>query len=71
MDTALRPAIPANSNAPEPLDAWRDHCLQMAYSTEALAQWCDDSEMMEVYLDLAARWKAKADRPQPGCSALP
>lgn len=66
MDTALRPAIAANSNAPEPQDAWREHCLQMAYSTEALAQWCDEAEMMGAYLDLAAKWKAKADGPQAG-----
>jgi len=65
MDSALRPATPANSNLePELQDAWRDHCLQMAYSTETLAHWCDDAEMMSAYLDLAALWKMKALGPQ-------
>lgn len=63
MDAALRPATPpANSNdAPELPDGWRDHCLQMAHSTEALAQWCEDAEMMHAYLQLAAKWKTKAE----------
>ncbi|HKR89186.1 MAG TPA: hypothetical protein VJS38_13525 [Phenylobacterium sp.] len=70
MDTALRPVTPANANEPpEPQAAWREHCLQMAYSTEALAHWCDEAEMMNAYLELAAKWKAKADRPQPSLSA--
>jgi hypothetical protein len=61
MDTALRPASPANTNvAPEASDPWREHCLQMAYSTEALAEWCDDAEMSRAYRDLAAKWKVRA-----------
>lgn len=44
----------------EPPDPWREHCLQMAYSTEALAEWCDDAEMTRAYRDLAAKWKTRA-----------
>lgn len=65
MDTAaLHPAPPANANdTPELQDSWRDHCLRMAHSTEALAKWCDEPEMLDAYLSLAAQWKAKAARP--------
>jgi hypothetical protein len=61
MNTALRPTQPANTNvAPEADDPWREHCLQMAYSTEAMADWCDDAEMSSAYLALAAKWKTRA-----------
>jgi hypothetical protein len=71
MDTALRAATPANSNVEsEPLDGWRDHCLQMAASTEALANWCEDAEMMNAYLDLARMWETKAAGQPAGRAAL-
>jgi hypothetical protein len=73
MDPAARAATPpANSNdAPQMQAAWRDHCLQMAHATEALAHWCDEAEMAAAYLRLAATWKARAAEPRTDRLALP
>jgi hypothetical protein len=70
MDSAAPHTAAANSNVePEADKAWRDHCLQMAPSTEALAHWCDDAGVMNAYLELARKWEAKAASPQTGSAA--
>jgi hypothetical protein len=40
---------------------WRADCLQRAHATYALAEACTDVEMIEGYLELAARWLALAE----------
>lgn len=37
------------------------HYLAMAHATYDLAEKCDDAEMLEAYLDLAAKWLRKAE----------
>lgn len=41
---------------------WNSHCRRMAEATYALADWCEDPEMMSLYVDLAARWLRLAER---------
>lgn len=43
--------------------SWCAHCLRMAEATHALADWCDDPEMIRGYIDLAARWIGLSDQP--------
>jgi hypothetical protein len=43
---------------------WRAHCLRMAEATHTLADWCDDLDMMESYVGLAARWLNMMEAPQ-------
>lgn len=50
----------------DPLEAarrrrWAAHCHGMAEATHALADWCDDPEMIRGYLELAARWIKMAE----------
>lgn len=35
---------------------WVAHCHRMAEASYALADWCEDPEMMADYIRLAARW---------------
>jgi hypothetical protein len=42
---------------------WSAHCHRMAEATYALADWCEDAEMLAAYLDLAARWIRMAEEP--------
>lgn len=42
---------------------WRSRCYGMAQATYALADLCEDPEMMQGYMDLAARWVLMADDP--------
>ena len=35
---------------------WRTHCLRMAEATHALADCCEDRQMIGAYIALAARW---------------
>lgn len=44
---------------------WEAHCLRMAEATHAIADWCEDPEMMGAYLELAARWLRMAEQPPP------
>lgn len=44
---------------------WTAHCHRMAEATQAVADWCEDREMMGAYLDLAARWINMASQPPP------
>jgi hypothetical protein len=41
----------------------------MAEATYALADWCEDTEMLAAYLDLAARWVRMAEEPPPRAGA--
>ena len=44
--------------------SWRAHCLRMAEATHALADECDEPEMIAGYVALAARWiNLSAQRP--------
>jgi hypothetical protein len=43
---------------------WRAHCHRMADATYALADRCEDPEMLRGYVELAARWIRMADDPQ-------
>lgn len=42
---------------------WSAHCHRMAEATRAIADWCDDPEMMNAYEALAARWTERAQTP--------
>jgi hypothetical protein len=42
---------------------WEAHCHRMAEATHAIADWCEDLDMMGAYLELAARWLRMADSP--------
>lgn len=42
---------------------WKSHCRRMAEATYALAEWCEDPDMISLYLDLAARWLRLAETP--------
>ena len=42
---------------------WKQHCHHMAEATHAIADWCDDPEMLGAYLSLAAKWLEAADKP--------
>lgn len=44
---------------------WREHCLRMAEATHAIADWCEEPEMMGAYLALGARWIRMADEDPP------
>jgi hypothetical protein len=46
-------------------DVWKTHCRHMAEATHALADWCDDVEMLRAYLELAAAWIRMGDGPPP------
>ena len=35
---------------------WVAHCHRMAEATYAIADWCEDAEMMGAYISLAAKW---------------
>ena len=45
---------------------WSAHCHRMAEATYALADWCEDLDMMEAYVQLAAKWVVMADGPPMG-----
>ena len=42
---------------------WRAHCQRMAEATYALADWCEDPDMMRLYIDLAGKWLVMAQAP--------
>ncbi|MDB5448728.1 MAG: hypothetical protein JWQ97_4045 [Phenylobacterium sp.] len=42
---------------------WSAHCHRMAEDTYALADWCEDLDMMEAYVELAAKWVIMAEGP--------
>jgi hypothetical protein len=44
---------------------WHAHCHRMAEATYAIADWCEDPDMMRAYLDLAAKWTRMAGRGAP------
>ena len=44
---------------------WTAHCHRMAEATYAIADWCEDAEMMAAYLELAAEWIRLAERTPP------
>ncbi len=44
---------------------WRAHCLQMAEARYALADDCDDLEMLRAYVDEAARWVKLSEEHPP------
>lgn len=44
---------------------WRAHCHRMAEATYAIADWCEDREMMDAYVKLAAKWVRMANEPPP------
>jgi len=52
---------------------WVLHCERMAEATHALADWCEDADMLATYLELAAKWMRMAAegspsgaKPEPG-----
>jgi hypothetical protein len=47
---------------------WCAHCLRMAEATHALADWCEDVEMMGAYVALAAKWINLSSAPPPRSS---
>ena len=47
---------------------WVAHCQRMAEATYAIADWCEDLEMMRAYLDLAAKWTRLAGRGSADCN---
>lgn len=51
-------------------EIWKAHCLHMAEATHAIADWCDDPEMLHGYLALAAKWLAAAERPPASGAAF-
>lgn len=46
-------------------DVWKAHCQHMAGATFAIADWCEDPEMLRDYLALAAKWISLSDGPPP------
>lgn len=44
---------------------WAAHCHRMAEATHAIADWCEDRQMMAAYLELAARWIRLAEHAPP------
>jgi hypothetical protein len=42
-------------------DGWRAHCHEMARAAHAIADRCEDSDMLAAYVALAARWLRLAD----------
>lgn len=49
------------------MSRWAAHCHRMAEATYAIADWCEDTEMMAAYLALAAQWvQIAAKGPPPG-----
>ena len=50
---------------------WCAHCLRMAEATHALADWCEDVEMMGAYVALAAKWINMSSGPAPRSTPLP
>ncbi len=44
---------------------WTAHCHRMADATQAIADWCEDVEMMRTYIELAAKWLNLAKQPPP------
>ena len=42
---------------------WAAHCHQMAEATYAVADWCEEPEMIRGYLALAAQWLRLAESP--------
>ena len=47
---------------------WVAHCHRMAEATYAIADWCEDAEMMGAYLALAAKWVKIASAGPPARS---
>jgi hypothetical protein len=45
--------------------SWRTHCLEMAEATHALADRCEDPQMIGGYIALAARWINLSAEPPP------
>jgi hypothetical protein len=43
-----------------------EHCLAMARATYAIADWCEDPDMLARYIDLAARWLRLAETTAAG-----
>ena len=41
--------------------SWVAHCNDMARATQAIADWCEDRDMLEAYVELAARWLRMAE----------
>lgn len=52
----------------ERMQRWTAHCHRMAEATYAIADWCEDTEMMGAYLALAARWLQIAAEGPPAAS---
>jgi hypothetical protein len=50
---------------------WCAHCLRMAEATHALADWCEDLEMMGAYVALAAKWINMSSELPPRSTPLP
>ena len=44
---------------------WVAHCHRMAEATYAIADWCEDAQMMGAYLALAAKWVQMAAEGPP------
>lgn len=44
---------------------WEAHCYRMAEATHAIADWCEDPDMMGAYLELAAKWIRLAEEGPP------
>ena len=40
-----------------------EHCHAMANATYAIADWCEDPDMLATYLELAAKWLRMAATP--------
>ena len=36
--------------------AWAAYCNRMAETSYAMADWCEDPEIMEVYIQLGGYW---------------
>jgi len=45
-------------------DDWTAHCHDMALATYAIADHCDDPEMLADYMRLAAQWLRLAAEPR-------
>ena len=44
---------------------WIAHCERMAEATYALADWCEEPDMLAAYVALGARWVRMAELGPP------
>jgi hypothetical protein len=44
---------------------WQAHCARMAEATYAIADWCEDPDMMDAYVALGAQWLQLATKGPP------